>query len=383
MAKNKKQHYVPKTYLKRFANGKLFFVLNAENGEIYENVAYGDQCQESYFYGTDLEWETRLNLMEDQWGMVLDKVCSGAIVEENDKKLLKQFALYQYQRTVSRNQFNVLSYKESAREFAKTYLKRDEITDEEAGGVFDEYAKKMTSPQKVLEMTASLEAVITDLKVMIIDCKTRTKLISSDAPVICINPFEQHAVGFGCMGLVIFYPVCDSKLVVIYDGKMYKANEKITAIYEEEEIYHLNAYQYISAEHIVFGKEKKDLEFITKKVTEERLKNREVNPVQSLGPIESKLIAVSNKRIIHECNFSFTNLSHEVRKIPMVCREAVPRKWEKGWQDKLRSKETILPQLTKIPEVNGTINGLKSKELKRGCRLMANYAEKYWRTPME
>ena len=100
-----------------------------------------------------------------------------------------------------------------------------------------------------------------------------------------------------------------NKLVVIYDGKMYKSNEKITAIYDEEEIYHLNAYQYISAEHIVFGKEKKDLEFITPKLTEERLKNREVNPVQSLGPIESKFIAISNKRIIHECNFSFTNLS--------------------------------------------------------------------------
>ena len=54
MAENKKQHYVPKTYLKRFANGKLFSVLNVENEDIYENVAYVNQCYESYFY--DVPW---------------------------------------------------------------------------------------------------------------------------------------------------------------------------------------------------------------------------------------------------------------------------------------------------------------------------------------
>ena len=124
MAENKKQHYVPKTYLKHFSNGKLFSVLNVENGDIYENVAYGNQCYESYFYGTDLEWEKRLNLMEQQWGMVLDKVCAGEMLGENDKNLLRQFALYQYQRTVSRDQFNILSYKENVREIAKMYLKR-------------------------------------------------------------------------------------------------------------------------------------------------------------------------------------------------------------------------------------------------------------------
>ena len=379
MAENKKQHYVPKTYLKRFANGKLFSVLNVENGDIYDNVAYGNQCYESYFYGTNLEWEKRLNLMEQQWGIVLDKVCAGEVIEESDENILRQFALYQYQRTVSRDQFNILSYKESVREVAKVYLRKEEISDEESESFFEEYAKKMTSPEKALEMTASFESVIADLKVIVIECKTKTKLISSDAPVICINPFEPHAIGFGCMGFLMFFPACDSKLVVIYDGKMYKANKNITAILEEEEIYHLNAYQYISAERIVYGKEKKDLDFVRESLKEERRKNRAVKPVQALGSLDSKLIAMSNKRIIHDCNLSFTYLSHEIRKIPLVCREAVPRIWEKGWQDKLRNKEIILPQIMRSHREEKEKPGLSIKEIKRGCRLMSNYAEKYWR----
>ena len=379
MAENKKQHYVPKTYLKRFANGKLFSVLNVENGDIYESVAYGNQCYESYFYGTNLEWEKRLNSMEQQWGIVLDKVCVGETLGENDKNLLRQFALYQYQRTVSRDQFNVLSYKENVREIAKVYLKREEISDEEAGNFFEEYAKKMSSPDKSLEMVAKLESLVEDLDVIVIECKTVSKLVSSDAPVICINPFEPHAIGFGCMGFIMFFPVCDSKLVVIYDGKMYKANKNITAITEEEEIFHLNAYQYISAENIVYGKEKKDLNFVRESLKDERRKNRSINPVQALGPQDSKLIAMSNKRIIHDCNLSFAYLSHEIRKIPFMCREAVPRKWEKGWKDKLRDKEVILPQIMRIHREDKEKPGLTIKEIKRGCRLMSNYAEKYWR----
>jgi len=254
LAENKKQHYVPKTYLKHFSNGKVFSVLNIDSNMIYENVSYASQCYENYFYGNNLEWEKRLNSMESKWGIVLDKICQGEDIDDNDKALLKQFSVYQYNRTVAREQFNITSYKENLRETAKVILKRDEITDEEFGDFLEQKAKEMTSPEKTLEMVASIEELIEDLEVKVIDCISETKLISSDAPVICINPFEPHGVGFGCMGLIIFFPVSDSKLVVIYDKKMYKSNSNIFVISDKQEIYNLNAYQYISAERIIFGK---------------------------------------------------------------------------------------------------------------------------------
>lgn len=94
LAEKKKQHYVPKTYLKHFANEKAFSVLNIDKNVIYENVPYASQCYENYFYGNDLNWEKRLDSMESQWGMVLDKICRGENIDAIDKALVKQFSIY-------------------------------------------------------------------------------------------------------------------------------------------------------------------------------------------------------------------------------------------------------------------------------------------------
>ena len=102
--------------------------------------------------------------------------------------------------------------------------------------------------------------------------------------------------------------------------------------------------------------------------------------MQSLGPLESKMIMMYNERIRYRGDLSFGHLSHEIRKIPLTCREAVPRKWEQGWQDKLKHKECIMPQLINLQAINKDEIGMTAKEIKRGCRLMSNYAEKYWRT---
>jgi len=380
LAENKKQHYVPKTYLKHFANGKVFSILNVDDDMIYENVPYASQCQESYFYGDNLEWEKRLDVMESKWGTVLDKINQGEKIDANGKTLLKQFAIYQYNRTVAREQYNITSYKEELRETAKVYLQKNDINDEEWDAFFEQKAKEITSPEKTLEMVTKIENLVDDLEVIVVDCMSEVKLISSDAPVICVNPFEPHGVGFGCMGLVIFFPVSDSKLVVVYDGKMYKLNSKITVISDEQEIYNLNAYQYISAERIVFGKNKKSLEFVTDELKNERRRTKTINPVCSLGPLESKMIMMSNERIRYKADLSFAYLSHEIRKIPLTCREAVPRKWEQGWQDKLKDKENIIPQLIKLQAIREDELGMTVKEMKRGYKLMSNYAEKYWKT---
>lgn len=165
--------------------------------------------------------------------------------------------------------------------------------------------------------------------------------------------------------------------------RMYKSNSNIFVISDKQEIYNLNAYQYISAERIIFGKSKEDLEFVSDDLMDERVKNKEIKPVHSLGSLESKMIVMSNERIMYRGDLIFAHLSHEVRKIPLTCREAVPRKWEQGWQDKLKHKESIMPQLIKLRTINKDEIGMTAKEIKRGCRLMTNYAEKYWKINFE
>ena len=42
-----------------------------------------------------------------------------------------------------------------------------------------------------------------------------------------------------------------------------------------------------------------------------------------------------------------------------------------------------MPQLIKLRTINKDEIGMTAKEIKRGCRLMTNYAEKYWKINFE
>lgn len=106
------------------------------------------------------------------------------------KTYLKQFFIYQYNRTVARDQFNITSYKEDLRETAKVILQRNEISNEDFGNFLEQKAKEITNSEKFLDMVEAIEKLVDDLEVITIDCISETKLISSDAPVIYINPFE-------------------------------------------------------------------------------------------------------------------------------------------------------------------------------------------------
>ena len=59
MAEHKKQHFVPKLYLKNFTrDGKTFSVYNIAKNLLAPSVPYDTQCYKNYYYGKDLIWET-------------------------------------------------------------------------------------------------------------------------------------------------------------------------------------------------------------------------------------------------------------------------------------------------------------------------------------
>ena len=102
MPDKKKHHYVPKFYLKEFANDRGKFVIyNLKDEKCIEAVPYKDQCYKSYFYGKDGIWEDQLGEMETKWAVVFKKIKEKDVLSEEDLKLIKQFAVYQRQRTVA------------------------------------------------------------------------------------------------------------------------------------------------------------------------------------------------------------------------------------------------------------------------------------------
>ena len=85
----KKQHYVPKFYLKYFArDDKCFSILNINNYKIIEKAPYMNQCHEKYFYDKDNQYESMLSTLEYKWASLFDKIIKQDYFPNNNEKNL-------------------------------------------------------------------------------------------------------------------------------------------------------------------------------------------------------------------------------------------------------------------------------------------------------
>lgn len=383
MAEKKKQHFIPKTYLKRFSDdGKFFSIMNVKENKVIEKVPLSKQCQKDYYYGTNLEWETRFGKLEKNWADIFMKVSENSYLQETDIKLLKQFAVYQRQRTLAEGNYRKEERIALMKEYLRLQLVHDNIPydENEVEKVCRKMAEEKEIQSEILEWADDAVGLVDDLRLVIVEYKTKNKLISSDAPIILLNQFVPRSVGYISMGLLIIFPITNNKLVVIYDDGMY--SQITTGQYaessDEEEVVQLNIMQYLSSENIIYGNNKENFDFVNKEIIEKRNLNRNKNPLATLGPDEHKLLIISNRRVSHTCELSFARMSHNIRKIPSACREAAPRFWDEGWYNKLHSKDKIIPEIMKNHSSRDKNVEMSIKEQKRGYRLMAKFADIYW-----
>lgn len=382
MAEKKKQHFVPKFYMALFANeNKEFAIYNVGNRVCTYPVPYKNQCYKNYYYGKDGVWENKLSILESKWADVFRLALNGKTLSEEQINLLKQFALYQRQRTLGQESFMKKQRCEMLMEYGKSiYAKRGLIFDEKAKKLCVERAKEEITPSENLQYIDEFLNVVNDMGVVIINYQTKGCLISSDVPVIAINPFHKPTIGYGCMGLILLFPISPHNLAVIYDEKMYPRfkGKLYVNITNENEVKNLNALQLASAEKILFAHEPCEFKCFSTEMWKNRELSRESSTIHTLGSDTQRLIATDLRKTIFTCEFSFAKMQNSIKRIPFPCREAVPRKWEQSWEDKLKDKSYLLPQLAvQTPTLLKTVN-LTKKEYRRGLKEMLVVAKSYW-----
>lgn len=387
MPEKKKQHFIPKFYLRLFANEeKQFSIFNVQTKKPLNNIFCDNQCHKDYYYGSDHVWEDKLAEMESTWGVIFQKVLSKTPLTSLDIANIKQFALYQRFRTCGESSYVNKTREEMTIEMGKNIYAHE-------GRPFGDSAEKACkivaknnelSPADSLSNAEKFLPYIDDLSILVIEYNTQTKLISSDVPVILINPFHMHTIGFSCIGLIILFPISPNKLVVLYDSEAYpRFNNKIYVTLDNEtEVKKLNVLQLISAEKILFSLDEKPFKSFTKEDFLCRSKNRDANTVSSLGPTGQQMFFTTPRKTTLLHTFSFGKLKNEFSDIPFTCREAVPRQWEEGWEKKLKDKIHLLPNVSAmVPDGLKNI-GLTKKQLRKGCEEMLSLAKRYyWRKP--
>lgn len=377
----KKQHFVPRFYLKRFTNAdNMFYAYDYKNGKILPKpVYYETQCYKDYFYGEDGKLEKQLSKKEAHWAATISNIISSDKVTPEQCKILKEFVLYQRQRTSAENDHIIMEREFSYIESAKALCKGHGWTfSPEVMEVCKKKARQGASPAEYLSMSLDMKEYIEDLEVLIIKFETQQQLLTSDSPVVAINPFtEVNGFGYGVMGIVFLMPLSKKHLLMVYDSTLFSKFKKSSFITSdnEDDVHSINLYQMINADRFAYADDKAVLIEDEVEVVEKREKEKKRNEPIALGDETHRLIPFVALGVRNFYELSFVALPREYRKIPFSCREAIPRIYDPRWEDKLKHKYEILSIPRKLEK---SYIGISKSELRIGCRKMQTMAKVYW-----
>jgi Protein of unknown function (DUF4238) len=270
MPEKKKQHYVPRFYLKSFSDnsGKTINLFNLERKQSIRGASLKNQCYEKYFYGEEPEIENSLGKIEG----IAAKIIRD-IISENDipKRFSSQhnailsFILLQYART----KYSEESEIEMTNKLVNSIIEKDpRFMNNKDNDI--KISMKNAIINKLKSMAQSIP-IAWDLHFMLLVNKTRTNFITSDNPVVFYNQACERAVGISNTGLAskglqIFFPLSPKHLLIFFDSQVYqpiKNNNSDSYITSIQDVVQLNDLQWLnSLKNIYYDCNQKDLEIL-------------------------------------------------------------------------------------------------------------------------
>lgn len=351
MATKKQQHYVPKLYMKNFANDKLFNLYHHESKKFLYNIPYSEQCKENYYYGIDLKWENKLGEVEAQYSKIIYKIKNDSSYFPNNEEIniIKEFIIFQKLRVKFKEKESKKmrwALKESIAKIVAikkmNIVPTDEILSKLREMNYDTDTLEVIKTN--LEIATDLPKNIKDLKLCILNYSTVSKLISSDNPVIHYNKFRYCDVGLGLAGLLIIFPITPEKIIVIYDSKMYNLCTKIYNINNEGEVKKLNAMQYIVSDRIIYFKNKdtsKELQKIIIKYKKTRYEYQNRKNEAEFGTDTNKVIVHQENFINNDFSLSFAKVNDRANGFDNVVKDWIPRKKSDEYIKRLSSRRSM------------------------------------------
>ena len=146
------------------------------------------------------------------------------MLDELDTILLKEFVIYQKQRTDGNNN-HLLEERESIiREFARQlYYHKGWEFDDVAERFCKQRATEEITPAENVSIAARMLKYVADLGILIVKFNTRNILLTTDSPVVTLNPFMKfQGHGYDNVGIVFLMPLSTTSLLIMYDDQLYK-----------------------------------------------------------------------------------------------------------------------------------------------------------------
>lgn len=383
------QHYVPRCYMKNFATvigtGRkekaLIVFYQFDIKLLSDKVPTKTICYEKYFYGEDCVIEHDFAQKETNWGITLQKVSQSEddFIDVLEEQQIKDFAVYQFGRTLAMFKHG----KETMEEMITSHLYNttSEIDENTIRNMVTEKIDKELDATDIVHCCNEILGTIDDLKISIIRYETKEKLITSDMPVVMMNPLCSGKAGMSNVGVLIFFPVSPDTLIIIHDSKIYSI-DKFLRSYNEEDVKHLNKYQVIGSEERILANEPNELSTYIEddNLLNDRDEYRCKRKVASGYDGRGTFMAAKSRALDYKYELSFCKLPRALRKISKECRDAFTRTYSREARLNLLCSVYRIPGLLKS---SGKLDAIEIAKRKDGYSKMQKFMDDYWQVPVE
>lgn len=379
MPENKKQHYVPRFYLKQFSsNEKSINIWLPERERKILRANLKNQCYRNYFYGSDPTFENALSYIEAQTSKIFG--IAGAHGELPPPgslfhHILILYVLVQYSRTV----YSAESTNEAMDKVAKHMFRAEA---ESMGINIDNFHIGVENPSLyALGIAIPSYPILLDLRYKLLVNLTHTEFVTSDNPAVLYNnllPYDSitSQTGLSSKGLQIFLPINPRILLIFYDRHIYRVggkNSPVVFVERDADIHQINSLQMCAAlSCLYFQDEHLNVEALHKKASPYRV-TQKVNLNVFEQPIQNnrntELLAMSRRDISMRLNVSCVKLTKDAKE------------WRRKFR-KMDSRPVVVPRNEHLLQIVEQVRA-KMKDAKFDFVEHLNFVEEqcgqYWR----
>lgn len=230
----RRQHYVPKFYLRNFSENKKSVGLYLfDASKIIEHGSIEDVLWKEYFYGKDAVVENKLAEYEGKWNNIVSAIIETEKLPDDKREsvLLRYFILISSARTLRRGNEANKDYTD----LLTKVLEAEEpaLYEKVMGGGEDGLAVKINYPALAF-INAARQCIplVIDLKMNLLINRSAIDYVTSDNPTVFYNQLYQaknlsRGFGWGEYGIQFIIPISPKIAICMYDSEVYTMKEKI------------------------------------------------------------------------------------------------------------------------------------------------------------
>lgn len=258
----KKDHFVPRLYLRRFGfeETEKIAVAAVDPFCFIGLRGIGGECQADYFYEQDEALDKIHQHFENQIAPILVKVCREKSLNAEELLPLRCLAIELHVRTRKAAEAHKVLFRYLGSEIVKNGIARGRLRQPEGG--WKEEMMGIGGASRALMGTTTLKFFeMQTLHCKMLLAKDGASFVTSDNPVVLMNQFcakpDDHRsfAGFGMAGFQLVLPISPSLCLIFYDPNVYKiGNRQETVVgISEHDVEIVNALQVQSAEKRLYS----------------------------------------------------------------------------------------------------------------------------------